>query len=273
MDQQQRTAEQLRRNRLARETWELYTPHRRRVTRLVVNAAAARADAVLCVLGAGNGNDLDLDLLAKRFAALHLVDLDADALRFARDRQTPTTAARIVAHGGVDASNLAMAEMEDVGGEAWLAALREPPKLALPAPFDVVASTGLLTQLFEAVSLLLGEDHPRLLDAIAAVRRAHLRLVLDLLAPGGVGVVIVEIVSSDTFPGLRDLPEDALPATIARLIQQRNFFTGANPAVLMSLLETGELSADVAKAEITSPWRWEFIERTYAVYGVVIHRR
>jgi hypothetical protein len=29
----------------------------------------------------------------------------------------------------------------------------------------------------------------------------------------------------------------------------------------------------VAKAEITSPWRWEFIERTYAVYGVVIHRR
>jgi hypothetical protein len=69
------------------------------------------------------------------------------------------------------------------------------------------------------------------------------------------------------------VPEEQLPRTIAGLIEQRNFFTGANPAVLKSLLETGDLSADVAGVAITSPWRWDFVERTYAVYGVLISRR
>jgi hypothetical protein len=273
MEPGEMAAEQRRRNRLARDVWDLYEPHRRRVTQLVTSAAPDRNDARLCVLGAGNANDLDLAGLAGAFREIHLVDVDAQALEFAVNRLPSDVAALVRLHGDVDVAGLTRQESNAGDPAAVMEALSDPPRLPLPGPFDVVASTGLLTQLIEAATIRWPAGNPRFLEAVAAVRRAHLRLLLDLLSPGGTVVLVVEIVSSDTFPALRELPGDALPRTIAALINQRNFFTGANPAVLVSLLESSEFAGDVARVDVTPPWIWEFVERAYAVYALVIARR
>ena len=279
MEAGEMAAEQRRRNRLTRDAWNAYEPHRRRVTQLIASSAHGRNDAKLCVLGAGNANDIALSVLAGSFREINLVDLDGEALEAAARRLSPDVAARVRLHGDIDVARLAEPAAfadgpeSNVAEEAAIAALSASPRSSLPGPFDVVASTGLLTQLIEAVSTGWPAKDPRFLAAVAAVRRAHLRLLLDLLTPGGTAVLVVEIVSSDTFPALRAVADDALPQTIAALISQRNFFTGTNPAVLLALLESGEFAGDVARVEVTPPWIWEFVERAYAVYALVISRR
>lgn len=272
-------AEQRRRNRLSRDAWEAYQPHRRRVTSLLENAAQGRDVPRLCVLGAGNANDVDLAVLANCFGEIHLVDVDLESLQFAQMRLPESLAERITLHGGIDVAGLLSQSpagdesRERETDESLIAALQAPPRLNLPGPFDVVASTGLLTQLFDEAARRWGPSDPPFLDAITAIRRAHLRLLVDLVVPGGVALLVVEIVSSDTFPELRSLPEEALASAVGAQINQRNFFTGANPAAIKAQLESEDFQAEVARIEVTLPWVWQFVERDYAVYAVVITRR
>jgi hypothetical protein len=266
--------EQARRNVRTRGTWDQYAAHRERVTQLLVPREPVALAGRLCVLGAGNGNDLDLTQLAAVYDEVHLVDLDAEALEFAIERQPQAARERIVLHGGVDVTGAlaslkpSRATIDDAVAEFGKRIMLDPP-----APFQAVASVGLLTQLIDAAADAVGREHPRLIEAITALRGSHMRLLIDLLAPGGRGVLITELVSSDTFQALPRIAEEALPQVLSQLLASRNFFTGVNPTVIKSLLESDPLREEVCHVELTLPWRWEFVDRTYAVYAATFTRR
>jgi hypothetical protein len=272
--------EHRRRNRTTREAWELYAGHRRRVAELLARSGTRRGR--LCLLGAGNCNDLDLDRLADAFTEVHLVDLDADALAEGVARQAPRASERIVRHAPVDVTGVAarLSAWNDhrrpSNDEALdcVRAAEAAPAPELPGPFDAVASVGLLTQLINSAQLALGGEHPQLVPLIIAIRHRHARLMLELLRPGGEGLLVSEIVSSDTAPELAVVDESQLPELATRLIQSRNFFTGCNPFALQALFQNdSDLAPLVAQVQLLRPWRWQFVNRVYAVSGLQFERK
>src|SRR4051794_3659601 len=102
---------QAEKHRLSPDVWHLYAPQRERVMALVPRRPAGGS---LCVFGAGKCDDLDLPELTERFARVHLVDLDGEAMERARDRQPARVREAIVLHGGVDLSGL-LAHLDDWG--------------------------------------------------------------------------------------------------------------------------------------------------------------
>lgn len=273
--------EQRRRNQACRACWDLYQPHRERVTHLLLTGAEEPA-GTLCVLGAGNCNDLDLERLTRAFREIQLVDLDGPTLAAGVAAQPLAARDRLVLHGDVDVTGIS-----DVLAP-WSPA--SPPDASLvrqlvtqaatarpidwPAPFDVVASVCLLSQLIEAVSKSLGEAHPQYLALLFAVRARHLQLLVEWLRPGGRAVLVTDFVSSATCSELARADEADLPALTARLVQQRNFFTGLNPWVLQALVRQDPwFAARVAQVRLVPPWRWPFPTRVYAVCALEISKK
>lgn len=260
--------------------WDRFGPHRDRVTRLLVESAAPGGR--LCVLGAGNCNDVDLGALLDEFQEVHLVDLDADALAAGVARQGHEDSARVLPHGDVDVSFIAdrlarwTPEHPPESGEldACLERAATHPPLDLPGPFDTVCSACLLTQLLDSVAMSLGERHPRYLDTVLEVRARHLRLLVELVRPGGTGVLVMEIVSSATYVELPNVPESRLGETATWLINERNFFTGMNPVVILGAFQWDpQLAPLVETAQITQPWLWDLGPRVYLVCAIVVRRR
>ena len=272
--------EQSRRNSAAAEAWTLYTPHRVRVTQLLLDARSPSAKR-LCLLGAGNLNDFDLARLLAAFSEVVLVDVDAESVRRG-----------LVAQGFADDDRIQIVTPVDVTGifaelsllspgsttkdelvERCLSVLSESSPFRLDAPCDVVASVGLLTQLIDAVIRSVGESHPRFWDLVSAVRLQHLLLLLELTRPGGAAVLVTEVVSTDSCSSLLTVGDAGLGSMLLQQIAARNFFTGTNPAALNQLLHTEpRLTAQLARVEFTEPWLWPFIARTYAVYGVTLRK-
>jgi len=136
----------------------------------------------------------------------------------------------------------------------------------LPGPFDVVGSTCLLSQLIHAIVQAVGARHYQFVPLVQAIRAGHLRLLMHLVAPGGVAVLISDIVSSDTYPELGSVCDQALPAVLRKLLRERNFFHGVNPIVVTSALRSDVvLSRQVSGTEYITPWLWNLGPRVYAV--------
>ncbi len=231
-------------NRTTAAEWESYETHRRRVTDVVLATAAFRGGR-LCVLGAGNCNDLDLVALAGVFNEIHLVDVDGDAVEAALRRQQ-VAPPMVVVHGGVDVA----------AGTTWADGME---------PLDVVLSAGLLTQLIDSAVKRAHENDA--VDLGLAVSAAHVRLLVELVRPEGCGVLVTELVSSDTFPELNEMRADRLGSATLHLIAKRNFFTGTNPFVLTRMVES---DPKVAWACVTAPWRWRIgTDRSYLAYAIV----
>ncbi len=273
--------EQARRNTEADAAWELYAPHRQRVTQLLVDARTSTGER-LCLLGAGNLNDLDLAALSTAFREIVLVDVDAPALQRGLSRQGFSDDARfrVVAPTdvcGVFAEFTEMANGQQVRDDAinhCLRTLTQLPDFGEPVGFDVVASVGLLTQLIEGVVRSVGESHPRFWEIVSAIRTQHLRLMLDLTVPGGAAVLVTEVVSSDSCPALLSVDKSDLLGLLKREIASRNFFTGTNPAALQELLRTEiSLAEQLANTQFAEPWLWQFLSRIYAVYGLTMRKR
>ncbi len=273
--------EQIRRNQMCRDCWQLYQPHREKVTELLLQGSSAPTRQ-LCVLGAGNCNDLDLRRLASAFGRIHLVDLDRESLVAGLAAQQLADANLFVLHGDVDVSGLgaglaAWSPATPVPRDEirrWIVQATAASPVVLPEPQDVVVSVCLLSQLLDAVKLSLGDRHPDLLELTFAVRARHLRLLLELLRPGGRAVLITDFVSSVTCPELAHVDQRDLPALAARLIGEHNFFTGLNPAVLGSLFAHDSwLAARTARVQLSAPWRWPFPTRVYAVCAVDVRTR
>lgn len=267
---------EIQRNRLSRADWVRYAGQRAKVTGRLLEAARATGGGTLCVLGAGNCNDLDLRQLAAAFTAIHLVDLDGEALRAGVERQIEAgEVAAISLHPSVDlgdvAATLAPWSLDRPPQPAEMAAIVERlsarPWLVLEQQsVDVIASTCVLSQLVDAAVRTIGDWHPRFFDIVRAIRQSHWRLMVGQLRDGGCGLLFTDFVSSDTCPELLHTAEESLLALIARLIAERNFFTGLNPlAMCAALAEDAELQGRVSELRLLPPWTWQQAARTYAV--------
>lgn len=268
-------------NAASRDLWSAYTGHRDHVTRLLLEGAPPGTGR-LCVLGAGNCNDLNLDPLVRHYREVHLVDLDAQALARGVARQGMADQPAVRRHGDVDVTGAldlmaawsAGSPVQDAEVAACADALVVQAAKALPGPFDVVASTCLLSQLIWTVVEAVTERHPRFVELVQAVRAGHFRLLLRLAAPGGLAILITDVVASDSFPALGTVPDAALANVLVQLARQHNHFHGVNPLVLTSLpAKDPVLAPSVAGTEILPPWRWQLAARTYAVWAVRMRKR
>ncbi len=254
----------------AERDWELYAVHRARLTEAVLSSAE-KPGGRLCVLGAGNCNDLDLDRLAETFREIHLVDIDDKALMRAVARQPAPVRARLRRHA-IDLSGLPprrlarwkRAPPDPVDIEAAAAGALEGvlDKLEGPAggPFEVVASTCVLTQMAFSLVGALGQKHPALEATRLALMRTHLSTMLSLVAPGGAALFASDLVSSTTY----DLPLDHEPTDLMREVVAKSAgYFAANPEIIAGLL------SEVGTPALLPPWLWTGpLGRTYLVYAL-----
>jgi hypothetical protein len=261
--------------------WQLFGEHRRKVTSLLSDAVGGN-NSRLCVLGAGNCNDLELNELLNRYREIHLVDLDADALTAGVERQGLSDNPAVHLHGGMDVTGM----VDIVAGwmprtaisDAELSACIVRPFASmgsvLRGPFEVVASTCLLSQLINAIVRTAGERHPRFVELVQAIRLGHLRLLNHLTSPAGLEILATDVVSSETCSALLTIADETLPSLITQLIREHNFFHGVNPAVLESVYRTDPmLGVEVSQVELIRPWRWDIGPRVYAVFALKVRKR
>ncbi len=141
--------------------------------------------------------------------------------------------------------------------------------LALPGPFDTVASTCLLSQLIGNAHHSIGEGHPRFGEVVRAIRLGHLLLMASLTRPGGKVVLITDVASTDWVPELGELPDSALPRLIADLARSRGLIHGVNPAELLGLFGRDPvLAARLGRVRMLPPWRWRLHDRIYLVCAI-----
>ena len=259
-----------------------YEGHRLRLTAALLEAAPAGGRGRLCLLGAGNANDVDLEALAAAFAEVHLVDSDRAAVDRAIGRQPPAARRALRPAAPVDVSGLlgrlqawrsAAPTLAEITRQS--ASAHQAVAAAVPGPFDVVASTCVLTQLSWAADHLMGRDHPLLGPAREAVLAVHLRALAALTAPGGQALVFSDVVSSRTCP-LDDLPPDADLAEVLRQVAAAgNFYPGANPHLLRLLPRRDPFLAQHLDAGVwLPPWLWQGpLDRVYLVLAVRFRRR
>jgi len=265
---------QIQRNRDAAGKWPHAEQHRRIVTDEILRGFKPEDRARLCVLGAGNCNDIDLARLCETFAEVHLVDLDGDAMAAAVNWQDPPHANRVHYHGGVDLTGV----FDELGklkhAVDVLPLLSDFHLSMLDGPFDMVVSLCTLSQLIEAVALNFGEDDEHFLDVVTAVRRQHIRLMTELTAPGGVGLLVFDFSSSDAAPIIVNVTPPELAKLSAQLVAQRNHFHGLSPPAVASVFDQDEkIKPHIAKQQLIKPWRWNNGSRIYLVSAVKYIRK
>jgi hypothetical protein len=256
-----------------RDGWHTFAPHREHVTELLVRAGDGGR---LAVLGAGNCNDLDLGRLLAHYEQVTLVDVDRESLREGIRRQGLEPGAALRLRAPVDAGSGDAARQLVRGGAVTTQTVARSRAHAISdAPFDVVASTCLLTQLILARVAEYGQSHPRCLDLVQLERSVHLQLLSELVRPGGRAALVSDLVSSDTAPHLLGLAQAELPDAMRELVSQHNFFTGLNPYVIVEQLRTeASYGADPESITLHAPWLWPLTnERGYLVFAISFVRR
>ena len=246
----------------------------------LLERARGESGKTLCVLGPGNGNDIELGKLARDFEKVALVDLDEEAVGRAVSRLSADEAQRIERHCPVELSGVLRVL------ESWRALRRRTDEEITAVKrevmaasrseigsFDVVVSTCILTQLIDAVYMSLPAKHPRRDELLLAVRDRHLEMVLEMLNPGGVGVLVTDFVVVGATQELAPLADLALSSSTQIGMKRSEFFTGTDPFEIRDfykgLCGPGPTAADVA---IEGPWRWEVGGRVLGVCAVRFRR-
>jgi hypothetical protein len=247
------------------------------VTALALEAGGG----TLALLGAGNCNDVDLPALAAHFTALHLVDLDREALERARARH-PGLAERIALHAPVDLGGalrrlpalrpgpVSPAALGALPAEASGAALA-----AVPVRAEVVVSCAVLSQIVHTCARALGSDHPQVTAVACALVVAHLRALVQLVRPGGTAVLVTDLVTSETC-ALDELWGTRPPlALVDELERSGNHLSGTTPSFLRRILRTDPVIGPLVSAvRPIEPWLWHLDERlTLLAHALVITRR
>jgi hypothetical protein len=226
-----------------------------------------------------------LEVLTNRFREIVLVDWDTDAMKTGVKRQfdrigTPNSGT-VKLIGGVDLSAIGSELMRFSHHstsppselELLIDRLSSVDRALEGGPFSVVASTCLLSQLFNVVFQTIGEKHPWTLTLIQALRKHHLRQLIDNTKPGGHIVFITDIVSSATCRALFEVREDKLIDLVRELIEQSNFFTGLNPGILEKLFRGDpDFAPRVSDVSTVRPWLWDLGPRTYLVIAFIARR-
>jgi hypothetical protein len=254
--------------------------HRQRLTGLA-EALAPVSAGTLCVLGAGNCFDLDLDLLAGRYEAVHLVDLDLGALERAVARQQAATRERLVLHAPLDLSGLLdridrwsrfQVTPEELMGhaDATAAALRA----RVGGPFDVVLSACMLSQMQLSVLNVLSEQH-RLFQAVRwTLNLTHFRTLAALTRPSGRALFATDV-SSGALHALDALaPAADCVALLWELVTQRRVFDFADPKRIAALFSDDPLLREAFQPfEVNDAWLWSNgPEAKFLVYASELQR-
>ena len=267
---------QLRLNRETLDFWRLYRSHREAAANLI-SRKPQPGSASLCILGAGNCNDLDLARFTSRFAQVHLVDLDRQALDKGVERQSPPAPGRIRLHGGIDLTGilktLATWERHRPKRESIAHCIREARAFAgLPVPdrFDVVASMCLLSQIIDSVVSMTGPGAVPL-ELVRALRQRHLRLLAELLLPGGVGILVTDFALEQggaRQPQAHSPPPGSAPASPG------GTFLGTSPEELCALTSNDPiLRTQLCQARVSPSWLWrQNPHRTLRVCAIQFQR-
>jgi hypothetical protein len=208
-----------------------------------------------------------------------LVDLDSEALEEAA-RRVPDLDSVVRLHGGVDLSGIAarLDRLSATPGDAEIsgltAAAEKPPFPDFGCRCDVVASTCLLTQMMNSAVAAAGEEHPRLIEVLDAIRIGHLRLLTDLTAAGGTALLFTDVASSDDVPEIAMASEGELAELAARLSREKRFFLGVDPDEFeKQLREDPHVAPRIKTVQRIGFWRWRISEaRTFLVYAVALQR-
>ena len=274
--------QQSKHNANTRSQWEYFSSHRHHTTSNICEARnhilASQTEPTLAVLGAGNGNDLELDTIAKSFSKIHLFDFDPAALEYLKSQQltAPTVSEAVVIEPPVDLSGV-FSDLDNLPSnvtESFVLEFAEKTRKVenvLPnRQFDVVVSTSLTSQLLGSIVESFGDDSQFKNYMLIAIRDGHLKLLEKLTRPGGIGLLILDFVSSDTLPELVTADTDeSMLATGRKAIDERNFFTGTNPWAIKEAMAKLIVEDPSRPWDIARPWRWRIGDnRYYAVTAI-----
>lgn len=265
-------------NRRAPDASGWYAPHRQRLM-----DELAQASGALCVLGAGNCADIDLEFLAEQFDEIHLVDLDADAIARARERQPKALRERITLHGDRDLSGILQhldgwAEQFPSDAELQRTSLGAAHALleSFGRTFDVTLSTCVLSQLvlpFQETWVMREDEWDKLTACTTAI---HLATLFGATRPTGSGFMAFDVVPSDHLPGLlayRGRPAEELQAFVEAQVADGAVSLSPAPAELLGQLTSSGLGAALNQVYLTEPWLWDIKSAQQLVYGLGFQRR
>jgi hypothetical protein len=277
---------QKRSNSNAAQQHEAFASHRRQLTDLLMAKPEAGAPSAggerLCVLGAGNCGDLDLERLASRYRSIHLVDIDADALERARERQSASTRAALVPVAPLDLSGL-------LGPlERWKKRQVTPDELlahpertalgiarALGGPFDVVVSACVLSQMHLSVRNVLTDTHPLFQAASYTLNLTHLRTLSRLAKPGeGVALLVSDVATEQMAPLSGSRERTDFRALLDHLLQVGAVFDEVRPDVIVSIAcDDPSLVRELGLSSIVDAWVWQNgPRRAFLVYALELPR-
>jgi hypothetical protein len=205
------------------------------------------------------------------------MDLDREALEQGVAQQKLSGKARIVLRAPCDLTGLldalpAPGRASSADVEKLLSLLHSPRPFN--DSYDLVLSMGLLTQMFQLVEDT-GLQSSDSLKLVLALRRHHLRTLFTLTRKGGAFVLATDVVSTTTAPELKDCSEASLGEQLARLVENRNFFTGANPAAIWKeLTDDPEFETHTRDIESHDPWMWPLAStHAYLTWAVTVRVR
>jgi hypothetical protein len=245
-------------NRQAADAWERWASHRSHV--MGVLGQLPPDVGRLCILGAGHLHDVVLQDLVARYREISLVDIDDGTVKSALTRASARVreACRVMPAtdltGILDLLDRMPSRAPDADGV--IAALARHRIDVDSAPFEVTVSLGVLTQLLQTIvdAGFSAADVPRV---SLALRDKHLRDLVRLTQPGGMCVLVTDIVSTTTAPELLRTAEPDLEPAMARVVAAKNFFTGVNPYRIVALLEEdAAFRADLSDVRLCDPWLW-----------------
>ena len=261
---------------------QTYGQHRQKTMELISMVAgefSGLPERTISVLGAGNCMDLDLPQLTTLFHNVNLLDLDREAMESGVSAAEGLSSSQLKMVAPIDlASPLATTTASALSDAAAITqfcqALAAPLAVMPVEAADVVVSTCVLSQMLSAMTNFVSDKHPQYLPLIQAVRRGHLVRMLQLLKSGGRGILISDLVSSETTPQLTSINEASLPQLLAQALATGNFFSGLHPGVMLQDFGTAPgIASSIESPVMTAPWRWQMGPRTYAVYAITFRKR
>ena len=133
-----------------------------------------------------------------------------------------------------------------------------------------MASVCVLSALIEIAFSHISDPPEHFVEVLVAVRANHLKLMLDLLEPGGVGVLICDFVSSESLAEL--LTETDIMPLIKEAIENRNHFHGVAPSLVANVFNQPPIAGMATNIRATQSWRWHTADKVYACYGMVFEK-